>query len=171
MSEDVDYDIMYEYFQQLTDESKLHFISLLKDSNVDEINDIINNNTFDDVMDIFDDIDDEYEDDGRDYTDDDDYAGDAELDKLTESIFNLEKKNEDKDGDELFIVFDTSYKIMHIYSDSLESINEYIYDNLFVKGVVFLDLKLEPQDSEVPVKKYYKCLEVLGQLYQDVCYN
>lgn len=170
MSDIEDYEDMYEYFEQLTDESKIHFLNVIRKSSVEDVNRVIEENVVDDVMEFFFD-EDSYED--EDITDDDniDDIEENEDDDYIRSVLDFEMKSDSPSDEEVLIVLDMSYKIMHIYSDSDTQLKKYIYENLFIKGVIFTELKLDLEPPENISKKYYKCLEILGQSYHDICYN
>jgi flagellar hook assembly protein FlgD len=165
-----DFTEMYEYFEELTDESKLNFLNVIRKSSVEDVKRVIEENVVDDVMEFFFEEEDYVDDD---ITDDDteDTVEDNSTDEYVRSVLDFEMKSDSTNQEEVLLVLDMSYKIMHIYSNSEKQLQKYIYENLFIKGVIFTELKLEMEPPDNIDKKYYKCLEILGQSYHDICYN
>jgi hypothetical protein len=68
----------------------------------------------------------------------------------------------------MYVVIDIDNNIIHIYSNDLKDIENYKYENIFLRGMFFVIDKEYINNKEY---KYYECAKIIGQLEQDICYN
>lgn len=170
MKKNIDYSEVYDYFDQLSDESKINFSKLIFDNGIDKILKTIQEHFYNSISEFI--LDSELEDD--DYTD----LNEIDEDSHVEDIFNLKDKNQN-DIYPVHVIFEDSKSSMHVFSNSEEDSDRFIYENMFLKGMVFFksetDIESIKEDNERYnlTKKYskYDHYMILGQLEQDICYN
>lgn len=153
-----------EYYKQLTNESKIYFTNTLFKLGFDKVSKVLSDSIIsDDMLDyisdknleLLNDDDDEFED-FIEYTSED-----------ADNILDL-KRIDDSINNDLYIVIDVDFNKIHIYSNNLQDIENYKYENMFLKGMFFrIDKNIENSKDY----KYYECATILGQLEQDICYN
>ena len=162
MEKSEDYNRILEYYKQLTKESKLDFTNTLFNIGLDKVNVILEDSLMsDDDYDLFSEnishISDELdEDDFIEYSPDD-----------ADSILDLKRVDDDVNND-IYVVIDIDNNIIHIYSNDLKDIENYKYENIFLRGMFFVIDKEYINNKEY---KYYECAKIIGQLEQDICYN
>jgi hypothetical protein len=162
MENSEDYNRILEYYKQLTKESKLDFTNTLFNIGLDKVNVILEDSLMsDDDYDLFSEnishISDELdEDDFIEYSPDD-----------ADSILDLKRVDDDVNND-MYVVIDIDNNIIHIYSNDLKDIENYKYENIFLRGMFFVIDKEYINNKEY---KYYECAKIIGQLEQDICYN
>jgi hypothetical protein len=162
MEKSEDYNRILEYYKQLTKESKLDFTNTLFNIGLDKVNVILEDSLMsDDDYDLFSEnishISDELdEDDFIEYSPDD-----------ADSILDLKRVDDDVNND-MYVVIDIDNNIIHIYSNDLKDIENYKYENIFLRGMFFVIDKEYINNKEY---KYYECAKIIGQLEQDICYN
>lgn len=162
MNKTNNYSELYDYFEQLTDESKIHFSNTIFKNSLEEINEVLENNLFGSINDFFD-----YDDS---FDDSDSKMSGEELPMEMEKIMSLKRKDDSMGNPPIYVVMEMDDNLMHIYSDDLKEINKFTYENLFLKGMFFKELKDKERDDTIDYKNY-RCMYILGQLEQDVCYN
>lgn len=153
-----------EYYKQLTNESKIYFTNTLFNLGFDKVSKVLSDSIIsDDMLDyisdknleLLNDDDDEFED-FIEYTSED-----------ADNILDL-KRIDDSVNNDMYIVIDVDFNKIHIYSNNLQDIENYKYENMFLKGMFFrIDKNIENSKDY----KYYECATILGQLEQDICYN
>lgn len=153
-----------EYYKQLTNESKIYFTNTLFKLGFDKVSKVLSDSIIsDDMLDyisdknleLLNDDDDEFED-FIEYTSED-----------ADNILDL-KRIDDSVNNDMYIVIDVDFNKIHIYSNNLQDIENYKYENMFLKGMFFrIDKNIENSKDY----KYYECATILGQLEQDICYN
>jgi hypothetical protein len=162
MEKSEDYNRILEYYKQLTKESKLDFTNTLFNIGLDKVNVILEDSLMsDDDYDLFSEnishISDELdEDDFIEYSPDD-----------ADSILDLKRVDDDVNND-MYVVIDIDNNIIHMYSNDLKDIENYKYENIFLRGMFFVIDKEYINNKEY---KYYECAKIIGQLEQDICYN
>lgn len=153
-----------EYYKQLTNESKIYFTNTLFKLGFDKVSKVLSDSIIsDDMLDyisdknleLLNDDDDEFED-FIEYTSED-----------ADNILDL-KRIDDSINNDLYIVIDVDFNKIHIYSNNLQDIENYKYENMFLKGMFF---RIDKNIGNSKDYKYYECATILGQLEQDICYN
>jgi hypothetical protein len=162
MEKSEDYNRILEYYKQLTKESKLDFTNTLFKIGLDKINVILEDSLISDD-DLFSDEDDNYsivedsdEDDFIEYSPDD-----------ADSILDLKREDTNINND-MYVIIDIDNNIIHMYSNDLKDIENYKYENIFLRGMFFVIDREYVNNKEY---KYYECAKIIGQLEQDICYN
>lgn len=124
-----------EYYKQLTNESKIYFTNTLFKLGFDKVSKVLSDSIIsDDMLDyisdknleLLNDDDDEFED-FIEYTSED-----------ADNILDL-KRIDDSVNNDMYIVIDVDFNKIHIYSNNLQDIENYKYENMFLKGM-FLEL-------------------------------
>lgn len=171
MSENIEkFDNILEYYQQLTNESKIYFTNTLFNLGFEKVSKVLYDSLFsdEDILDSKLDYNSEKNLEllnGDDYENDDDYIEYSSED--ADSILDL-KRIDDYSNSDLYVVVDIDSNIIHMYSNNLEDIEYYKYENIYLKGMFFVCDKNKPNTKNY---KYYECVNVIGQLEQDICYN
>jgi hypothetical protein len=152
-----------EYYAQLTNESKIYFTNTLFKLGLETVSKVLVDSIFsDDML--------EYNSDTNfqllnDEDDSDNYIEYTSED--ADSILDL-KRIDDNINNDLYIVIEVDLNLIHLYSNNLEDIKNYKYENIFLKGMFFTTDIIRENTKDY---KYYECATILGQLEQDICYN
>jgi hypothetical protein len=152
-----------EYYAQLTNESKIYFTNTLFKLGLEKVSKVLFDSMFsDDML--------EYNSDTNFQLLNDEDDSDSYIEYTSEdadSILDL-KRIDDNINNDLYVVIEIDLNLIHLYSNNLEDIKNYKYENIFLKGMFFTtDISRENTKDY----KYYECATILGQLEQDICYN
>jgi hypothetical protein len=153
------YSELFDYFEQLTDESKIHFSNTIFSNTLEEVNKVLEDNLFGTIEEYFQ---------SEETFDESDFGG--EVPENLEGIFGLKKKEDSSGNSPVYVVMDLDKNQVHIYSDNTKEINRFIYENLFLKGMFFIKNE-DTSNRETNDYQEYQCIDILGQLEQDICYN
>lgn len=161
MNKTNNYSELYDYFEQLTDESKIHFSYTIFKNSIEEVNEVLENNMFGTFEELI-----SYED----FDEEDSENLQEELPEELEKLFELKKKEDSEGNPPMYVIMDLDNNKIHIYSDTEKDIDKFIYRTLFLKGMFFIQNKNAKPKESIEYKKY-RCIDILGQLEQDICYN
>jgi|OM-RGC.v1.023317843 hypothetical protein len=159
MNKTNNYSELFDYFEQLTDESKIHFSNTIFSNTLEEVNKVLEDNLFGTIEEYYQ-MEDSYE--------DSEFLG--EVPENLEGIFGLKKKEDSSGNSPVYVVMDLDNNQVHVYSDQKKEIDRFIYENLFLKGMFFIKND-DTSNRESNDYTEYQCIDILGQLEQDICYN
>lgn len=167
MSEQVEkFDNVLEYYEQLTNESKIYFTNTLFRLGFEKVSKVLSDSIISDE-DIL-----EYTSETNlELLNDDDFENDEDYIEYSsedaDSILDL-KRIDDYTNSDLYVVVDVESNIIHMYSNNLEDIENYKHESIFLKGMFFISDKNKTNTKNY---KYYEYVNIIGQLEQDICYN